>query len=343
MALSCLEDWIGVRGCNGNTSESGVYLNDLPGIELRIIDEVANEEDVNFAGVWAKVQINGLNRFSTDVIAAFSKKYRIKTLIQGIQIGKDITTSSTTAAAAQYRGFILELNNADDHYVMSNLQVIYLQKLSLYLPSALNTTLKVFDLDLGIELFTSSLTGASGWNEINVNTTFTARRVFCCYNSTGIASTLLDLTYVGSHDCFCNCGVTIDGAYAATGTPTTITEGNNSFGLSGVFSVQCKYDNLVCNNRELFTQPLLYALGIAFLDEAIYSPRLNRWTTTDARKMKLLRQEYEAKYKGGTITDADISMTYPGELTTAIDGITLDLKDCCLECNQQIMFKDAHV
>lgn len=343
MGFSCLEDWIGVQGCNGNTSNSGVYLNDLAGIELRNIDEIANEEQVNFSGVWDDIQTRALNRFQTDVISGFSKKYRLKMLTQGIDVGKEIDTTVTTASGAQYRGLKLELNDESDKYAMSNLQVIYIQKIRLYLSGAVNTTLKVYDLDLGTQLYSSALTGSAGWNEVNVNTIFTARRIYVCYDATTVTSVKLDLTDLESCGCFCNCGVDIDGAYSATASPTTLTSTDTSYGLSLVFSVQCKYDNLVCNNRELFTQPLLYCLGIEFCTEAIYSPRMNRWTTTDAKKMKMLRQEFEAKYKGGTIDDGGIIMSYSGELSTVLDSIQMDMSDCCLECNQPIMYKDANV
>lgn len=343
MAFTCLEDWIGIRGCSGASSDSGLYLNDLPGIELRMIDEVANEDQVNFSGVWTEIQNRALARFSTDVISAFSKKYRLKTLTQGIDIGKYIDTTLTTASGSQYRGFILELNNADNTLVRSNLQTIYIQKLSIYLASAVDTELKVYDLDLGEQLWAYSLTGSAGWNDVNVNETFTAQRLFCCYTANNVTSVELDINDLQHCGCFCNCDADITGAYSSSTTPTTITEGHNSFGLTGVFSVQCKYDNLVCNNREVFTQPLLYCLGIEFMTEVIYSSRLNRWTTTDAKKAKMLRQEFEAKYKGGQIDDGGIVMNYSGELTTAIDGISLNLADCCLECNQPIMYKDAYL
>lgn len=342
MGFSCLNNWIGVRGCSGATADSNVFINDLAGVELKLIDGIANDEQVNFLGVWADVQRRALNRFQTDVISAFSKKYRLKMLTKGMDMGRKIGTG-TTASATDYRGFILELNNVNDTLVSSNLQVIYIQKLSLYLTGAQNTTLKVFDLDLGTTLFSSALTGSSGWNEVNVNTIFSARRIFVCYDATNVTSTDFSTTDLENFECFCNCGIDIEGASSTIAAPTTITEGDNAFGLSAVFSVQCKYDNLVCNNREVFTQPFLYCLGIELMTELIYSPRMNRYTTTDAKKAKLLRQEYEAKYKGGTIDDGGIQMTYAGELSTVVDSIQLNMSDCCLECNNQIMFKDANV
>ena len=54
--MDCLQDYIGLQGCGNETPGSGKYLNDLPGIELRQVQEIANEDEVSFAGIWAKVQ-----------------------------------------------------------------------------------------------------------------------------------------------------------------------------------------------------------------------------------------------------------------------------------------------
>jgi len=342
--FTCLEDWIGVRGCSATAPDSGVYINDLAGVDLRIIDEIANEEQVNFSGVWDEVQTRALNRFQTDVIAGLSKKYRLKMVTQSVEVGKDINTGSTTASATQMRGFTLELLFPEENWYMnSNMQSVYVQRLMLYLPAPTNLNIKIYDLDLGTTLYTKALTGVAGWNEWNVNQTMTGNRLFFAYDATAVNSVELDITEFQAYDWFCNCGGLIRGAYSTVAAPTTIVNENtfNTYGLSGIFGVKCTYDKLVCNNKELFTQALLYCLGIELMTEVIYSPRMNRWTTTDKTKAKMLRQEYEAKYKGGTIDDSGIVMGYSGELSTVLDSIQLNKQDCCLECNQNIMFKDA--
>jgi len=342
--FTCLQDWIGVQGCSGSTSDSGVYINDLPGIELRNLDEIANEEQVNFIGAWAEIQRRALNRFQTDVIAGLNKKYRLKMLTQTVEMGGEIDTATVTAAAAQMRGFTLELTYpATNWYQPSNMQSVSVQKLQLYLPAPANLNVKIYDLDLGTTLYTKALVGVAGWNEWTVNQTFTANRLYFAYDSTAVNSVKKDVTQYQAYSWFCNCGGLLRGAYSTTAAPTTIAEPNtvNSYGLSAIFSVKCTYDKLVCNNKETFTQPLLYCLGIEVMTETIYSPRMNRWTTTDKAKAKMLRQEYTAKYKGGTVDDGGIVTNYEGELSTVLDSIQLNKEDCCLECNQDIMFKDA--
>ena len=344
--FTCLEDWIGVNGCSGATSASGVYINDLYGIELRNIDEIANEQQVNFSGVWDEVQTRALNRFQTDIISYLSKKYRLRMITQTVEIGKEIDTVHTTSSATQQRGFTVELiYPSTNWYQPSNMQSISVQKMLLYLSAPANLNVKIYDLDLGTTLYTHALTGVAGWNEWTVNETFTANRLFFAYDATSVTSVKTDLTQYQAYDWFCNCSGLIKGAYSTNAAPTTLVGNNtlNSYGLNAIFSVKCTYDKLVCNNKELFTQALLYCLGIELMNETIYSPRMNRWTTTDKNRAIALRQEYEAKYKGGTIEMNGFQSNIAGELSTVLDSIQLNKEDCCLECNQNLMFKDAYL
>jgi hypothetical protein len=361
--MTCLQDYIGIKGCTFATSLSGLYINDLPGVEFQNIDQIANAEQVDYAGVWAEVQKLGLRKFKLDVIAEFGDRYKLNEIAQTVNLGKGIDSSSTTAAAAQWRGFTIELNQSTDTVVNSNLQLLSVQTFNLYLPGALNTTAKVFDLDTGEELFTKAVTGAAGWNTIQVNTIFSARRIFCCYDATLIASSLLDLstfdlqTFNGAGlDCGCTndylwyfwgrgCSARVQGALSAkTATVTSVTSGLNTYGMSGIFSVKCGYDNVVCWNKEHFATALLYCLGAQLMTERIYSSRLNRWTTIDLAKAQKLRKEYELSYKGGRVTEADGSTTvYQGELKKAIYGITLNVSDTCLECDAPFRFMESRL
>lgn len=363
--MNCLLDYIGIKGCTFATSLSGLYINDLPGVEFQNIEQIANPEQVDYAGVWADVQKLGLRKFKLDVIAEFGNRYKLNEIAQTVNLGKGIDSTSTTAAAVQWRGFTIELNQSTDTLVNSNLQLLSIQTLNLYIPGAIDTTVKIFDLDTGEELFTKSVTGALGWNLVQVNTIFSARRIFCCYDATLIASSLLDISTFdlqgfNGQGGGCDCGFTdnylwyfwgrgcsarVQGAYSSkTSTVTSVTSGTNTFGLSGIFSLKCGYDNVVCWNKEHFATALLYCLGAQLMTERIYASRLNRWTTIDLEKAKRLRKEFELSYKGGRVTEADGSVTiYEGELKKAIYGISLDMSDTCLECDAPFRFMESRL
>jgi hypothetical protein len=59
----------------------------------------------------------------------------------------------------------------------------------------------------------------------------------------------------------------------------------------------CDYDELICENLEVLTQPWKYVLGIQLLLMRIYSNRLNRYTTVDLAQSKELKDFYQAEYE----------------------------------------------
>jgi len=326
----CLIDYIGLQGCSVVDPPSGLFVNSLPGISLKSIDNTADAEQVNYQGVWDDVQVRATRRLFTKIKAEFSKRYRIKNVTQSVDLLEGIDTASLTALAAKYRGFIIDLDNFEntDGYVASNFQEINIQHLMLYLPAAVNTTIKIFNLNTGVEEDSFSVTGAIGWNTVQVNTKYTARKLFVAYNATLVNGVELDLLNEGS--CFCNdCQAIIKGGESNITTTvfnSGVTRCQNTFGLSGVFSIQCSYNAFICANKETFANALWYLLGSELLFELSHSPRINFYTTINAAKAKELRSEFE--------------IIFQEELMNAIDGIDLNLCDCCLECHNQVIIKE---
>ncbi len=72
--MDCLKDYIGIQGCGapvplappGETLSdvfSGLYINQLPGVSLKSIEKLADEEQQNYLGVWADIQRRALLKF----------------------------------------------------------------------------------------------------------------------------------------------------------------------------------------------------------------------------------------------------------------------------------------
>jgi hypothetical protein len=340
MSLNCLVDHIGIEGCSQGVPVSGLYINRLPGIELEALEKIATQDQENFSGVWDDIQERGTRRFRNEAIKMFKKRYKLKTLTQSVDVEKKIDTSSTTASGTDYRGYTLELNREDHDYVASNLQSIYIQTLPLYLSGAVNTTVKIYDLDTETELFSLAVTGAAGWNTVRVDETFTARRLYVVYDATNVTSVEQDITklkqavlYNGSdYHCLCygsSLNIEIRGASSTIADKYNITFGEDTFGLSGVFSVLCSFDSLICNNLSTFETPLWYLLGAEFCFERRFTSRLNKFTLFNKEKAKELETEYEERFMS--------------ELETVVEGIDLDLRDSCLVCNEIIRQADARV
>lgn len=367
MSLDCLKDHIGVEGCITTTPNSGIFINQLPGIGLEMIDKLADEQQIDFNGVWDDVQERAIRRFKTDINSEFKERYKLKNITQSIDLEREIDTASTTPVAAEYRGFTLELDRTDDNFAYSNLETIYIQTLSLYFTSTNATTIKVFDILTGTELFSQAVPAPSviGWTTINIYQTFTQRRLFVAYDATLLTGVNFDVTDlrngINSSQtgctvvCFSCGGGGVSGTnrnaelragqatIAATIVEDDITFGDDLFGLSGIWSVICSFDGFVCNNKDSFTTALWYLLGIELMTERLYTSRLNEFTAYDRNKANELLRLFTRKYNGQVINeDGEVIQTLDdGELTMAVDGINLNLNDYCLVCNEPVRYDEV--
>ena len=339
--MDCLQDYIGLQGCGNETPGSGKYLNDLPGIELRQVQEIANEDEISFSGVWEKVQKRALAIFEKDVRKAFMRKYNLKGVTQSLNLGKVIDTSTVKLASAQYRGVAIELNEATDEYVDSIFQVIHIQKIKIYVPTAETYNVRIYDLDTEEQLFTESrTTTGAGWDEINIEDYYdSSRRIFIAYDCTSIDSVKLDIDKFNL-DCFNKCQSRLRGATASTSTPTEIEyDTNNTHGLSLVYSIRCKYDVVVCNNKDVFTEALLYLMGSEFMLWQNTSSRTTRWTMLDNKQSKYMQKYFRAVYEGGIFDEIE----FTGELPDAVNMINLKESDCCIDCVGKLSFQDSYL
>jgi hypothetical protein len=100
--MACLKGYIGISGCGAPASPtipdplptgktamdyfSGLYINQLPGVNLEMLEGTADDEQESYLGVWADVETRALLKFGLAVKAELNKCYRIsdKTVIECI-------------------------------------------------------------------------------------------------------------------------------------------------------------------------------------------------------------------------------------------------------------------
>ena len=77
--MTCFIDYIGLSLCAGayESPASGIYINSLPGLSMESLDKIADQEQINYLGVWDDVQANALPEFRVDVMAEIRKCYEL--------------------------------------------------------------------------------------------------------------------------------------------------------------------------------------------------------------------------------------------------------------------------
>lgn len=334
--MECYRDYFSLKGCGATEPESGLYVNSLPAISSLLASKIADSEQVTYLGLWNDVQDRALKKFASSVIQAFKsqKSYKIKTVAQMVDLGRLFDDSVPLAASAQYRGFTVEISFPSHYYSLeSALQVIYVQDVSLYSSAIKTVTFKVFDLDTGEELDSFEADVVAGWNTIRVADSYDAYRIFVGYDATDFESVALSISNTAQDSCH-ECGACVFGdgecdavihgaATVDLADPTQYTKGSDTFGLSANFSIQCRYDWVVCANKELFSIALQNLLGAELLTNLIYSNRIN-WFTQPL-----------AKEDASKLRD-ELLMEFDKELGIAVNGIDISRFDCCIECEATI-------
>lgn len=354
-----MRNYIGIKGCGITAPSSGMYVNSLPGVEFANIEDIANADQISYAGVWTDVQERAIERFRLDVIgrySGFDSRYKLRQITQTVDLGNAVTT--VLPKVAKQQGLVIELNNPGDTFVCSNMQTLYVQSIQFYCVVNGNFTLVVKDADLGTVLDTFTIAGVIGWNVISTDKSYDGvSRISMTVDSTGLSTATLDLSDFmlngfdntsnfygwGNNSLWFDYGCS--GSAQVRGLQTDISYqnpiyANNTFGISCVFSVRCTYNNIVCNNKRYFATAFRLLLGIELMTERLYSSRINKLTTVDLRRASELRAEFEMQYRGGTTKDG---LMYEGELTKACSSIDLDLTDCCLEASATIQWRETQL
>jgi hypothetical protein len=321
--MNCLTDYIGLRGCSSSIPPSGLYVNDLPGISLKQIVSLTNEEEKTYLELWEMIQRRAQNRFSLDVREQMGKAYKIKSINQGINInGISTGTGTATEPNGTYYGFTLEYDTMDTGNVPSPLTYMHIQQIKFYSEISGNYNIEFIDIDAKTTIYSIYADLSIGGNMIEVNTTFTnVGRLFVGIqipendNYTSIKTT--DDYWTGC------CGVLVRGATFYDGTFSFKSE---LFGFSPIFTIGCSWDGLICQNKNIFSRPYWYLLGIEVLTEVIYSTKLNQFTTVNLQKANELRTEYQVEYMKA--------------LTQVAEGMNLDC-DCCLECSGSVQLRET--
>lgn len=70
--MDCFLNHIGIKS-NGNTQ--GLFINQLPGVTLKMINAITETEQIDFEGVWDEIQKRSLRKFRKDFISKFKNKY----------------------------------------------------------------------------------------------------------------------------------------------------------------------------------------------------------------------------------------------------------------------------
>lgn len=320
--MACLTDFIGLTGCGSSTPASGLFINSLPGISLKSVAQLADEEQKTYLGVWADVQARAIARLELSAKSLFSKEYRLKTVNYSTVTNPgdlDITNKIANLSSKYIYGKIAT-------NCTSPLQSIYIKTITFY--GAEYTSSSLLFIDKFGNLLNISIAPNIDQNKWTwtINHTFNTDVIYFRVSTTdgGIYNT----TFSNPDNCcvdveFGTMNQDNNGFY-----PKTWVNNGKNYGTSVDFSVNCSFSNLICSNQDTFAYPLWYLCGSEMMLERLTSDRVNKYTV-DRKQAEELKAYYDAEAEKA--------------LKLAIDGIDLNEYDCCIQCDPPIAVREAYL
>jgi len=261
--------------------ESNLFINDLPGITLKSASKITNEE-LQTGNNLLKKSINMAVQHVYDEFRQQMQTYFDSNSIVESRLINNFSTTVTPAAPLE-RGIIIKRWR-------SELSQIFIHEVYIKSQQTGNITLKIYDgcevtpysIDLIADCVTKfTIDYKATEEEVKILFDQTAWDVFGC----SMASSYND----------CRCGSWSNKGLFINGWNGTAEQGN-CFGVGVYASVKCYFENVFCALLDQLYFAIWYKAGIVFLQELIYSDRINAITLFTKERAKELLAEFQTAY-----------------------------------------------
>jgi len=309
--MNCLIDYIGLTGCGASSPASGLFINSLPGISFKSVEQLADAEQKTYIGVWSDVQLRATKKLELMVNAELSKQHKVKTLKHSVSTPPSDTLSTVNLGmGAAIKISQKCLSPLQSHYV----QTVTIKKQDI----GDDAYLAIYDADTGTILHDETIVTDATNDTVTfqVNKSFTNENIVITMivNSNTFYTQDVDNIYT-------ECSEILFGTYSSSFNNTGL-----NYGLSVVYNLRCSLANLACYAKDLFALPLWYMLGSEMMMERMTSERINKWTV-DRKQAEELKAMYDIEAEKA--------------LKAAIAGASINDCDCCLECDPPIAIREA--
>lgn len=277
---------IGIRDFEAcSKPESGLWLNDLPGISLKTAARIAGEDTHTGAEVMNKCIKTSVKKVFERFQNYIAPEFDFNVVIETRQI--DLYNSTIVPSANLERGLILKRWR-------SEAVKIYIEELYVKSTGSGVGTIKIYDGDtLAKEISVDVLS-----NEvitIPVRLKFEQETVKVVMNNLNFAMYSSDMNSFRIVDSCRSCGGYQEGRYIVKGWDGT-QETNTGFGIGIKTSVRCYDEEIICSILPRAYFLIWYGAGIEFMKERIYSDRLNPLVSFTKEVAVELLNEYETEY-----------------------------------------------
>ena len=340
------ENYILVKGdCEEYTTPTtGLYINDLPGLSLRLMSKSVNDEEKTGVNM-AKIALSeGINRVRTDFLAELSKEFTYNLVTTNNASGNVAKPPLSNNLGTKVVGRKFVKVDCD------RFTRLHLGRLKLYLESAAEITFNIID---GKKTTPKTFSLVQGLNTVNLDYTAETDIVVVSYDQT-------DMNTPDELQCG-NCGYSCDENYSCLGCGWHSCAGytsqeventcwmcggsesvehyavtNEKSGLSIEVTIVCSEDALLCTYSNQLKYAIRYAQGIHIIENALSSPR----STPEVRNTKEELKDLLVRWDGvrNETTGFQDDGKYQKEIGLIVKRALNDIKNLnsktrCISCN----------
>lgn len=290
--MNCLQDIlcgnrtiIGIKDFDSCINpESNLFINDLPGITLRSAAKITSEE----LQTGQQLLRHSINMAVKHVYDEFSQQLQPHFNSNSIVEARQIDTFGTEVIpmAALERGLIIKRWR-------SELANIYIHEIYLKAKQSGNITLNIYD---GCETTTKTIAVVADCiTKARIDYKAKEEEIKILFDQS--AFDVYGCNIVNNHGFNdCRCGSWASKGLFVTGWNGT-AEQSKCFGLGVYASVKCDFENIFCALLDQLYFVFWYKAGIVFLQELLYSDRVNAVTMFTKERAKELIETFDEQYK----------------------------------------------
>ena len=334
------------------TSQSGLYVNALPGVDFDMIENMKGEDWADTNTYLKAVHQDEITNLVTGFVNSAKSKLTSRHLLSNFDVVNGVADYTNLATkAGRFVGWVIK-----PHESLNT--IIDIKKIGLQLSASQNLTIYLYETSQQAAVASQSVSYTSAlslqW--------FTLTGFQCSYRGTYGSRQQYILGYfeddlTGSSvkfdfDCGCDnapsrqfgkyVGITpisietskLNGVLLPSTYDLTSYYDDASYGLYAKINVTCDITDVILDNIDVFSKAMQYAVAIRIMDDYISSKRIN--AITDHRKYVEATKEIKAKYYAylhGWVDDTGFK--HRG----IIDDITIDFSGMdaiCLPCKDGI-------
>lgn len=300
---------IGIKDFDGCANpESNLFLNELPGITLKSASKITSEEYQSGQNLMKHSIEMAVKQVYDEFKQQLQTYFDVNSIVEAKQL--DYFGTNIIPAAALDRGLIIKRWR-------SELAHIYIHEVYIMAVQGGAITINIID---GCETvpFTAAVI-AGCLTKVRINYKANSEEVKILFDQT--AFDVFDCSINNSVGCDARCGSWTSKGLFINGWNGT-AEQNKCFGVGVYASVKCYFENVWCALLDQLYFVIWYKAGIIFLQELLYSDRINAITLFTKQRAEVLQEEFQS--------------IYSAKYQTAINNAQLFLRSTkgeCISCN----------